>query len=97
MSDSPTFKAPRPLPQIQGEYAQLLQRAGQCQYQIEMFQRDLKMYNDSLKDLNAEAFAANEASERAKAEAEEKAKQADEAAAKAEAASKAETEEKKES
>jgi len=74
----PTFKAPRKIQEIQAEYAQVLQRAGQCQYQISVFKKDLEMFNTSLRDLNAEAFAAKEAEEREKQQKAEEEKQSQE-------------------
>lgn len=74
----PTFKAPRKIQEIQAEYSQVLQRAGQCQYQISVFKKDLEMFNTTLRDLNAEAFAAKEAEEREKQQKSEEEKQAQE-------------------
>lgn len=62
-------KAPRSLKEIQHEYAQILQRAGQCQYQMQVLKNDLSVFNNALKDLNAEAFAIEEANKRAEDEA----------------------------
>lgn len=61
----PVFKAPRPLSEIQTEYGQVVQRAGQCQYQIVALGKDLEMFNNALRDLNSEAFASNEAATKA--------------------------------
>lgn len=68
----PTFKAPRPVSEIQREYTSVCANAGQCQYQIATLTKDLDLINQTLRDLNAEAFASQEA---AKKLAEEKAKE----------------------
>lgn len=66
---SSIYKAPRPLREIEQEYGQLVQRAGQIQYQIDTQQRDLKALNDTLRDLNQEAYAVKQAEAKAEAEA----------------------------
>lgn len=64
------FKAPRDLQVIQNEYTGLCTRAGHLGYQIETLNKDLAIIHETLRDLNAEANAA----QKAKLEAEEAAK-----------------------
>lgn len=76
MSQTKEFKAPRPLAQIQQEYQQVTSRAGHTQYQIYTLNRDLQAFNETLRDLNFEAVA----SQNAEAEAAKKAADAAEKA-----------------
>lgn len=71
----PVFKAPRPIAQIQQEYTNISCQAGQKQYQISVLKTDLDTLNVAMRDLNAEAFAVQEAEQKAKQEAEQKAKE----------------------
>lgn len=71
-------KAPRSIGEIQAEYQSLCTRAGDLQYKVFIFSKDLELVNASLKDLNFEAAAAHsrDVKEKAQAEEEAKAKQA---------------------
>jgi hypothetical protein len=51
----------RTVDEIQQEYASVCTRAGHCQYQIRTLQKDLDMMNETLQNLNIEAFKAKEA------------------------------------
>lgn len=57
----------RTIPEIQQEYQNLCLKAGQLQYQVYTFSKDLEMVNKELRDLNLEAAAVNAAQEAAKA------------------------------
>lgn len=45
----------RTLAQVSQEYSNLCAKAGNIQYQIQVFGEDLKLVNEQLKDLNFEA------------------------------------------
>lgn len=63
-------KKPRTVQDIQGEYQGLCAKAGHLQYQISALSADLKIINDTLKELNLEAFKlAGEAKKKADEEA----------------------------
>lgn len=71
------YKAPRTLQEIGGEYRQLCMTAGDLQFKIDSFKRDLALLNDQMRDLNFEAIAANQRDQEAakkKAEEDEAAK-----------------------
>jgi hypothetical protein len=70
-------KKPRSVSEIQGEYASLCTRAGDLQYRIFTFTKDLELLNQTLKDLNFEAAASRAAEVKAKAKADEEAKAKD--------------------
>lgn len=74
-------KDPRPVQEIQQEYTNLCTRAGHTQYQISTLQKDLAILNDSLRDLNAEASASQQAAEASKAAEAPKAEESKEQAA----------------
>lgn len=63
-------KAPREISVIQSEYQQLCTRLGHVTYQVHGLQKDADLIKQSLLDLNLEAVAAQQAGEKAKAEAE---------------------------
>jgi hypothetical protein len=71
-------KTPRSIGEIQAEYQSLCTRAGDLQYKVFIFSKDLELVNASLKDLNFEAAAAHsrDVKEKAKADEEAKAKEA---------------------
>jgi hypothetical protein len=48
-------KQPRALTEIQAEYNQLVNQAGQLQYQIHVLQKDLDVANNALVAINHEA------------------------------------------
>ena len=50
-------KKERTVEQVQQEYTQMCVRAGHTQYQIAQLQKDLALFNDTLRDLNLEAGA----------------------------------------
>lgn len=81
MDTNPQFKPPRSMPEIQQEYQSLCTKAGHTQYQIYTLQKDLDAMYSTLRDLNFEAAAAQNAAAEAAKKAEE------EAAAKAKDAS----------
>ncbi len=60
---SPANKSSRTVQEIQVEYSQLCTRAGHLQYQLSTLNKDLEAINGLLRDLNNEAFAAQQASE----------------------------------
>lgn len=70
MSNAPKVKAnkiklpkqpePRQLPDIEADYGKLVAQAGQAQYNVYVFTKDLERINDQLKSLNYEAAARNE-------------------------------------
>lgn len=64
-----TEKKHRTVQEIQNEYAQLCTRAGHLQYQVYTFAKDLEIVNATLRDLNVEAAASQQAEEEAKKEA----------------------------
>jgi hypothetical protein len=65
-------KKPRPLSEIQTQYQITAAKAGYAQYQIYHFTNDLKLLNETLRDLNFEAAdAQRQAEEEAKAKAAE--------------------------
>lgn len=71
MSDSaPSFKAPRPLEQVQQDYASLCAKVGDMQYRRDSLDKDIALVNKQLRDLNFEAIASAQAAQAAKAEAE---------------------------
>lgn len=59
----------RSLEEIKQEYMRMLARAGDLQYQIVIFSKDLELVNNSLRDLNLEAVKASEAEKQAAAAA----------------------------
>ncbi len=71
---SKEFKAPRPLQQIQADYQRLALKAGDMQYKIHVFEKDLATLNAQMQEINFEAVASQQAAaeEKAKAAAEEK-------------------------
>ena len=60
-------KAPRTAERIQQDFENLSARAGHCQYQIYIFEKDLELLNEQIRDLNFE-MAKLRASEAPKAE-----------------------------
>lgn len=72
-----SYKAPRPLREIEQEYGQLVQRAGQVQYQIYALEKDLSQFNETLRDLNQEAYAVKLEEEKKRQTEAEAAKQSD--------------------
>lgn len=58
---------PRPLVDIQNEYSQTSFKAGNVQYQIHVYQRELTQLNQELERLNNEAAARNQLDAQAKA------------------------------
>jgi TolA-binding protein len=83
MKTEKTFKAPRPLPEIQMEYSQVCMRLGDMAYKLHCVNKDIETLNGQLQELNFEAVASQEAA--AKEAAEAKAKDDAEAAKVAEA------------
>lgn len=71
------FKSPRTVPEIQQQYSLLCTQAGHLQYEIATKSKDLELLNSTLRDLNSEAYAAQQAAEQ---EAKKKADEAKEAA-----------------
>lgn len=65
-------KEPRKMPEIQAEYGNLVQKAGQIQYQVHVLNKDLEMLNSALRDLNMEAAASQEAEKASKPSESEK-------------------------
>jgi hypothetical protein len=55
----------RTVAEIQQEYAGVCTRAGHCQYQIRTLQKDLDLINETLQNLNLEAFKAKQEAEAA--------------------------------
>lgn len=78
-------KSPRKFPEIQAEYQSVAAKAGHVQYQVFTLKKDLELLNQTLRDLNFEAAAAQ------KEAADEAAKAAQEAAKAAQEAPKTET------
>lgn len=78
MSNSPVFKAPRTVPEISQQYTQLCTQAGHLQYEIATKTKDLDLLNSTLRDLNNEAYAAQQAEKEAKAKADAEAKKSEE-------------------
>lgn len=80
MSEQKTAPAPeapkeRTMQDVQNDYQNFLNRAGQNQYQIHCLKNDLDLINGKLKDLNLEYVALqNKAAEAAKVRAEIEAK-----------------------
>lgn len=66
------FKAPRPIGEVEREYAQLVARYGQLDYQIKCMEKDKGVLFDTLQSLNQEAFAIKTAEAKAQAEAAQK-------------------------
>lgn len=61
------LKEPRSLDVIKQEYANLIMTVGTLQYEINCKERDLSLYNQTLRDLNLEYVAAkNKADEQPK-------------------------------
>lgn len=54
-------KKTRTIAEIEQEYNQLCWKAGTLQYQISVFNNDLKLLNTTIEELNREAFAAKAA------------------------------------
>lgn len=63
---------PRALPEIEAAYGQLATQAGQIQYQIHVFKKDLERLNDNMVSLNYEAAARKELDTKAAAKQEVK-------------------------
>lgn len=59
----------RPIPEIQQQYQGLCTKAGHLQYQIDVLNRELKILNDTLRDLNSEALASQAATNKVAEEA----------------------------
>jgi hypothetical protein len=57
---SETKNQPRSLDEIQKEYAELVGRAGQIQYQLFVLDKDLKTLNDRILVINHEAASRKE-------------------------------------
>ncbi len=55
-----TTNVPRDLPAIEADYIQLRSEAGQVQYQLHVFNKDLVRLNERLENLNYEAAARKE-------------------------------------
>lgn len=51
------LKVTRELPEIQAEYGQLASKAGQVQYQIEVYKAELAQLNERMLKVNREAAA----------------------------------------
>lgn len=62
-----TLSVPRELSEIQKAYQQQCINAGQIQYQIEIFKKDLDKVNEALLSLNREASARNQLDAESKA------------------------------
>jgi hypothetical protein len=60
---------PRVLDEIQKEYAELVGKAGQIQYQLFVLDKDLKSINDRLLAINHEAAARKELDKQASEQA----------------------------
>lgn len=56
----------RTVKEIQHQYAELCTRAGHIQYQIHALSRDLDLVNDTLREINLEAFEAQKVEDEAK-------------------------------
>lgn len=69
MSQEEQKKEPRVLEEIQKEYQQATLRAGDLQYRIFAHQKDLKLVNDRLVELNFEGLARQEADKKKELEA----------------------------
>jgi hypothetical protein len=54
------LSVPRALPEIQKDYAQVCNNAGQIQYQIKVYEQELIQTNQRLLSLNQEAAARNQ-------------------------------------
>lgn len=68
LSMLPTAETPKPLrtiPEVQKDYAVLLQRAGELQYLISVNQKDLATLNEQIRELNFEAAKINAANAKA--------------------------------
>lgn len=63
-------KKKRSVQEIQQEYSGLCMRAGHTQYQIATLEKELALVNESLRDLNFEAAAAQQAEAEVKKAAE---------------------------
>lgn len=63
------FKVPRKVAEIQQEYQQGCLRLGHLSYQIAALEEDKKILTSQLRDLNLEASAANQAEQKAAADA----------------------------
>ena len=51
---------PRQLPEIEAEYGRLVAQLGQANYQVFVFNEDIKRMNEQLRNLNYEAAARQE-------------------------------------
>ncbi len=60
---------PRKIDEIQAQYNEVAQRAGQAQYQVYVLEKDLELLNRKLLDINQEAAARNRLDKEAAAEA----------------------------
>lgn len=69
------FKNPRAIEVIQAEYQSLCTRAGDIQYKLFLFNKDLATINEELVNINQEAAAAMRAKAVAEAKANEEKKE----------------------
>ena len=76
-SVAPEPKPSRTIKEVQEEYQQLAFKAGNTQYQIYTFERDLELLNSKMRELNFEAAAIQqEEANKAKAESEKESQNA---------------------